>query len=485
MKPSIASDAVKLSASKMITMMISMISAMLLSRFRTLEEYGTYSQLLLVVNLITTVFMLGLPNSINFFLAKAKDNNEKQKFLSIYYTISTILSLVTGLILILITPFIIDYFDNPVIKSFMYVLAILPWANIILSSIENVLIVYRKTTILVVFRVLNSVSLLTIILIVELLNLGFVTYMILFISVEAVFAISVYLIVKNISGHIKISFDKLLIKRIFSFSIPIGLASVIGVLSVQLGNLVIGKFFSTVDLAVYTNASREMPVTIFASSLTAVLMPQLVRLLNTKRYNEAINLWGNTISISYTIICFFSIALFVFAPEVISLLYSDKYLSGVTVFRVYSLVLLLRFTYFGIILNSIGKTKFILYSSLAALLLNMGFSYLFYVIFGFIGPAIATFVSMFLVALFQIIATSRSINISFNKIFPWRELMDITFINIMFGLLFAYVKKEIPLETFAGEITESIFIGIIWSGLYLILMLKKIKQKWRSLNGSI
>lgn len=478
MKQSIGSDAVKLTTSKIITMMISMISAMLLSRFRTLEEFGTYSQLLLVVNLITTVFMLGLPNSINFFLAKAENDEEKQKFLSTYYTLSTILSLISGLVLILSTPIIIDYFDNPILTKFMYVLAILPWANIILASIENVLIVYQKTTSIIKFRALNSISLLSIIVIVEVMELGFASYMLLFISVEAVFAFSIYVIVRKISGSIKISFDKFLIKKIFTFSIPIGLASVIGVLSVQLDKLIIGKFYSTEEVAIYMNAAREMPVTIIASSLTAVLMPQLVRLLKDDKKDEAVNLWGDTISLSYTIICFFSIGLFVFAPEVISLFYSDKYLPGVTVFRIYSLVLLLRFTYFGMVLNSMGKTKFILYSSLASLGLNLVLSYLFYLYFGFIGPAIATFISLFLVAFFQIIATTQSINISIKKIFPWRELVSISFINIFLGLLFMYLKKMLPIQNITGEIIESIILGIIWFGFYFLLMFKKIKKNW-------
>jgi len=82
LKSTIASNRLKLTTSKLITMMISMITAMLLSRFRTLKEYGTYSQLLLVINLFTTIFMLELPNSVNFFLARAENDEEKQKFLS-------------------------------------------------------------------------------------------------------------------------------------------------------------------------------------------------------------------------------------------------------------------------------------------------------------------------------------------------------------------------------------------------------------------
>ena len=64
---------------------ISMATTTLLVRFRTLEEYGTYSQLLLVKNLITTIFIMGLPNSINYFLARAETEEEKRKYLSTLY----------------------------------------------------------------------------------------------------------------------------------------------------------------------------------------------------------------------------------------------------------------------------------------------------------------------------------------------------------------------------------------------------------------
>ena len=157
MKQSIASDAVKLTTSKVITLLISLVTAMLLSRFRTLEEYGTYSQIMLVISLTTTIFMLGLPNSINYFLARTEDPKERNNFLSVYYTFSTILSFLAGLVLVMSAPLIVRYFDNALIKNFIYILAIYPWARIILSSIDNVLIVYKKTNHLMAFRILNSI----------------------------------------------------------------------------------------------------------------------------------------------------------------------------------------------------------------------------------------------------------------------------------------------------------------------------------------
>lgn len=483
MKNSIGTDAVKLTISKIITMMISLVTAMLLSRFRSLEEYGTYSQILMVINLSTAVFMLGLPNSINYFLASAQNDEERQKFLSTYYTFSTILSFFTGLILIISTPLIIKYFNNPLIRQFIYVFAVYPWAKIILSSIESIYIVFQKTVHLMLFRILNSLFLLLILIIVEALSWDFKMYMILFVFIEAIFALSVYIIVKNITGTINVSIDKNLIKSIFKFSVPIGLASVIGTLTVELDKLVIGGFFKTEQLAVYANAARELPITIIASSLTAVLLPQIVRLLKKGEKHEAINLWGDATSLSYLIICFIVSGIFTFAPEVMTLLYSEKYLPGVSVFRIYSLVLLFRCTYFGMILNSIGKSKIILYSSIIALIANIILNFIFYYLFGFIGPAIATLVAIFLTNIYQLWTTSRIINITFKDIFPWKNIILITILNIGLGFIFAFMKEIILLEQNFGEVVESVILGLIWSLFYFLITYGFAKEKWLVLNN--
>lgn len=483
LKQSIATDATKLTIAKSLTLIISLVSVMLLSRFRTLDEYGTYSQLLMVVNLTTTIFMLGLPNSINFFLARAESDEERQEFLSVYYSLSTFLSFITGLVLVLSASLIVKYFDNALIKNFIYVLALFPWASIILSSIQNVFIVYQKSTQLMLFTVLNSVFLLLIIVVVEIFNWDFNMYMFLFVLVNAVFAISVYIIAKNLAGKLSFVLDKALVQKILEFSIPLGLASVVGTLSIELGKIFIGKFYDTAEFAIYTNAAKELPVTIIAVSLTAVLMPQLVRLLKDGKNAKAIGLWGDATTLSYIFICFFATGFFVYAPDVISLLYSDKFLPGVSVFRIYCVVLILRCTYFGMILNSIGRTKFIFYSSIAALLLNALLIYPCYVLFGFIGPAIASFLSLAAVQFMQLIATSKSVDISFRRIFPWKSLTIITLVNIFMGLLFYFIKDAVSIEIITNEIIESIVLGFVWGILYFIVMLKPIKQKWRLLNA--
>jgi O-antigen/teichoic acid export membrane protein len=478
LKPSIASDTVNLTISKVITLTIVFVNTMLLSRVLTLEDYGTYSQLLLVVNLLTSIFMLGLPNSINYFLASCETNADRQKFLSVYYTLSTILSIFTGFLLVISTRIITDYFDNDYIKSFLYVLAVYPWARIIQSSIQNLLVVYQKTKYLMLFNVLYSVSKLSIILIVQIIDGDFALYMLLFIIVEAIFALSVYAIVKNLTSKITIYIDTELIKSVLKFSLPLGIATMIGTISIELDKLMIAYFFDTEQLAIYTNAAREMPVTIVASSLTAVLMPQLVRLLHKNKKEEAILLWSDATILSFIFISFFASALFVFAPEVISLLYSDKYLPGVEVFQIYSILLLFRCTYFGMVLNSMGKTKVILYTSMFSLVFNVVLNFTFIKMYGFIGPAIATVLTIALTQALQLIATSHNIKIPFKNIFPWRALFFIMIINIVLGGLFSILKESFHIDIYNSNIVETIVLGLLWAGIYIVIFSKYIKQKW-------
>ncbi len=482
-KTSLGRDAVKLTASKMIVLLISMVTAMLLSRFRTVEEYGTYSQLMTVINLVTTIIMMGLPNSLNYFLAGANDDKERGHFLNVYYSLNTALSAVVGLVLVLIAPLIVNYFANPMITGFVYFLAVFPWTKIIMSSIENVLVVYNKTNLIMVYRLLNSIALLGIILIVQLFSWTFNIYMVLYLTVEAVFSLLVYIIVKQCAGKLRVEFDLALTKKIFKFALPIGIASMLGTLNTELAKLVIGGLMDTESLAIYTNASKEMPVAIISSSITAVLMPQMVKLLKEKENVRAAKLWNNATYLSFAIISFIALALFVFAPEVITILYSEKYLDGVSVFRVYSLVLLLRCTYFGMILNSTGHTKFILYSSLGSLVLNLCLNYGLFFAFGFIGPAIASLISLIVVSVLQLVWSSRIIKIKFNKLFEWKMFGKTFLLNVIVAAMFFVLEKFLPLENYIGDIFEAIALGGVWFILFVIIEFKPLKKRWTELNN--
>ena len=333
-----------------------------------------------------------------------------------------------------------------------------------------------------VYRISNSACLLAIILIVKIFDFNFDFYLLLFVCVESIFSLWVYILAKSVSRKLTVLIDWKLIKSILEFSLPIGIASMIGTINIELDKIVIGGFLNTEQMAIYTNASKEMPVTIIATSITAVLMPKMVQLIKKKEYKNAVDIWKTANTLSFEAICFLAFALICFAPEVIDLLYSSKYLPGVSVFRVYSLVLVFRSTYYGMMLNATGKTKYILYSSLFSLGLNVLLNYLFFLLFGMIGPAIATFLATGFIQIIQLIASSKVLKVKFSYIFPWKNMFLSILINLVLCVAFLKIKEYISLEIIVGNTIEAIILGIIWALVLLLIRKKVIIHNWSLLN---
>jgi O-antigen/teichoic acid export membrane protein len=474
------SSAAWLTITKFINLGISMVTAMLLSRFRTLGEYGTYSQLIMVGTITTTIFMMGLSGCINYFLSRAKDKNEQSIFLSNFYTISTIISIVSGITLLIISPSIAEYFDNPFILSFVYVLAILPWLNIVGGSIDNVFVIFNKIGMLSFYRIGHSVSTLTVVLLTVVFAWSFEKFLFVFIGVQMIFTIAVYIIVGTLIDKFRPRLDKKLIKEIMFFSFPLGIAYTVGTFHVETDKLMIGYLYDTETLAIYTNAAREMPITIVVASILAVITPLLVRFIKDHQYESAVKLWRNATAFSYIFLCFFACILFAFAPEIISILYSDQYLKGVEVFRISSIKILLQVTNYAILLIALGKTKYVFYSSMLSLILNISLAYLFFLLFGLNGFAIATVLSTALIAFLQLYYSSIKVKIPIKSIFPWKETFFITLINVFICIAL------IILKILNQYMNEYILMGILipTSALvYFVLMKKKIINKWNYLNS--
>lgn len=476
---------------------MNMACVMVLSRIRTLDEYGTYSQLLMAVNLVSMLLILGLPNSINYFLAREETNEGRRSYLNNYFTLNLLLSGAAGLVLFFGTPVLEWYFHNEEISTYSFFLLLYPFASITMSATESLLVVYERPRTLVLYRLLNSLSLLGILIIIDALGMSFRQYMVLFLATELCFAFAVYAIASRLAGGLRLAFSAKKLRDIAAFCVPIGLASAVGTLSAELDKLVISAFFTTSEYAIYTNAAKELPLSVLASATTTVVMPKVVQYLHRGENERAVRLWKDAFALNYSVMAVMVFGIVTFAPEVITILYSEKYLPGVTVFRIYTLLLLLRCTYFGMMLNAMGKTKYILRVSILALCLNVVLNIACYYVFGFTGPAIATVLECVASAMIYVLLTSKHLSISITYLLPIKTLSLITLVNMLFSFAFYGLKKILPLEHIVqagtlgsdrmpvesvGQCTESVFLGIIWCLLYFLVMYRFMRKKWDQLN---
>lgn len=485
-KSTLGGDAITLTVSRVLVSLLGLVTSMLLARFRTLEEYGTYSQIIMVTDLLSTALLLGLPNSVNYFLAKAEKAEDRQRFMSAYLTLSLLLSLlITGCALAAL-PLIVSYFDNPLITNFAYVFAAYPWCSLMGNSLGNVCVVYGRANRLIFFNLAQSVCSILLLLVAKVLDIPFGTYLKLQMLLLVLRAMVAIVWIRRLVGPLRPNLSRSLIREIFVFSIPMGLASVVGTLNVELDKLVIGRFFSTEEFAVFTNAAKQLPVTLLTDSLTAVLLPCIVRLMKEDKKEAVVKVWGNAIQIAFCVMCLIAGGLFVFAPDVMTLFYSAKYVTpeGVAVFRIYTATLLLRFTYWGIVLNATGKTKFILYSSIASMVLNLVGNIGLYYVLGFVGPAVSTMAAAVAISLFQLLFTAKILNTTIAYIYPWKSMLWFLLQTIFLGGIFGAVRHLYAQYLDSAQvIILSIVSGCVWAAMYIWLNRKSIRKNWNELNS--
>lgn len=467
---SFAVDSIVLTFSKVLAGVVQILVTMILSKYRSLQEYGTFTQMLLVVNLIDSILMMGLPNSISFFLGRSKELKSRQDFLSAYYTLNTILTFISGAVLLACIVPIQLYFKNDSIGSYWYFLAFFPWATVTSSAMENMCVSSQKTNFLIPFKICHSVSSILVAFLCYLCKAPFQIYIIGYLISEGTFALLTYIFSFFLAKQVKFSLNKTIIKSIFAFSIPIGIASAVGTLNAEIDKFMIGWFLSTDDVAIYSNSAKDLPLTIFAISMTAALLPRMSKILKDKKYEEGTQMWGRAIVVSLSIIALFSLGCFTFAEDVVLLLYGDKYLPGVDVFRVFAILLLFRCTYWGMILNASGNTKFIMYSSLAALVVNIILNFAFFKLFGMIGCAISSFVSTASISLVQLFYTCKITKIPLNRILPWKKMFIILAINCTLAIVFFRIKDMSLLDKTFGSFYESLFLGCCWGLIYIPLL---------------
>ncbi len=485
-KSTLGGDAITLTVSRVLVSLLGMVTSMLLARFRTLEEYGTYSQIIMVADLLSTTLLLGLPNSVNYFLAKAENKEDHQRFMSVYLTLSLLLSMVITACAFAALPIIVAYFNNPMITGFAYVFAAYPWSSLMINSLGNTCVVYGKANRLIFFNLAQSVCSIMLLLVAKLFGIPFSTYLVLQMVLLVLLALAAILWIWHMVGSLRLSLNRSLIKQIFIFSIPMGLASVVGTLNVELDKLVIGRFFTTQEYAIFTNAAKQLPVTVLTDSLTAVLLPCIVRLMKENRKDDVVKVWGNAIQIAFCVMCLIAGGLFVFAPDVMTLFYSAKYATpdGVAVFRVYTATLLLRFTYWGIVLNATGKTKFILYSSIASMLLNLLGNVGMYYAFGFVGPAVSTMVVIVVISVLQLLFTAKMLGTTIASIFPWKSMLRFLLQTVLIGGVFGVLRHlYVQYISTTQVLVLSVVSGCLWTAVYVWINRRVVLKNWSQLNS--
>lgn len=407
--------------------MFSLLMTRILSGHFSLQDYGTYSQIMLLITTISSLTIMGMMDGINFFFCREEDETKRNKYVSSIFFLQIFFNFVASLAVLLCTVPISRYFNNADIKSLIIFAAALPVLQNTISLLQIMFIAIGKAKAIAVKNLIVSVAKLCVIAL-ACYVFDNIAYVLAF-QVAIEISQAVYFVMSLRKSGCKINifkFDRSLFKEILIYCIPMAMFAVVKSLNRDAGKFVISYFTDTETLAVYTNASKLLPFDIIMTSFCTVLLPYITRYLARKQYENTQNLYKAFLELSYITTTILAIGAVCVAPELMEFLYTAKYLEndfGVTVFIIYILVDVISVLNITLILSAAGKTKTIFLSSVGTLVANVILNIVMFYSLREIGPAVATLLVTLLQGVIIFSLSAKEIKSGFLRMFDKKYLL--------------------------------------------------------------
>lgn len=421
-----------LGSGKFLRALTELATAVILTRILTKPDYAAYMQTFLTYRFVAPFLSLGLPMALYYFLPL--DQEHRQSVLSGNLLLLFCMGfLFLGFMWCGGNSLIAKRFDNPILSKLLLIFG--PYAIFVLPTraINACLVSCNRIKTLTVFNVAS-----------RLLAFAFIVCLALFLlspygpvigAVAAAFLLffpAIFLMYRAVRGNNWLP-DKNNMWAQLKYSVPLGLASTIGTISINLDKVLVSAMCASEDFAVYVNGAMEIPlIGVITGSVMSILIPEFAVMYQRKNNKEILALWHRAMVKCALLILPIMVFLFIMAPEVMRLLFSAKYTDSAMPFRIYLLLLPVRITQFGSIFMASNRNSLIVYRSAIGLVFNFILSVVMIRTVGYIGAAIATVLVIYMWGTpYNLFFIGKILNEGISNILPYRLLTNIFLMNIL------------------------------------------------------
>jgi len=430
---------------------LSLISAAIFSRYFDKSDYGTYRQILFVYNTLLIIFTAGLPHVFSYFLPRYSLEQGKD----IVWKISRGLflsGLIFSIFLFFFSTLIGELLKNPELSKGLKYFSPVPMLLLPTLGIEGIFSTYRKTFFIALYNVLTRTLMLFFIILPVILFEGTYIHAILGWVLASFISFIIALYFKSLPfKNVKAIKADLTYESIFSYSIPLVVASIAGIAIKSADQFYISRFFGPEVFAEFSNGFMELPlVGMITGAASTVLLPIFSKLIHNKA--EIINiteLWKNTLLKSATLI-YPMVIFFIYNSEnVVIILYSSTYKNSAIYFNIAMFLNFFNIIIFSPLLFAMGKTKF--YSNLHLFIAFLAWTGEYIIVTQFKSP-IAIAIYSVILGISKIIIcfkyVSFILNVNILDLIPVRNL-SILLIHSIFvgGFIKISVSQLVPQST--------------------------------------
>lgn len=354
------------------TFLVALGSAMVLSRYLSKNEYGTYRQIIYIYTMLQGVFAAGLPSAYSYFLPKLNLSQGKRlsKILLMFFLL---LGALLSFVFYFGAPVLASVLDNSFLTDNLKLFAPIPFLLIPTLGIEGLFTAVRKTEQLLVYNITTKFFMFFCLTSPVLFWEPSIDKIIYGWIVSALFSFFMALLFKNrpfkdvISSRLPFG-----VTSIFKYTLPIMLTSYITVIQKSADQFFISRYYGEIAFAEYSNGFFEIPfVGMIVGAVSAVMIPIFAGASNDPiKLQNAVTSWRNALEkciyLVYPLLC----VCFVFAMQVIVLIYGEKYETSVFYFKLALFLNCFNIVLINPIIIALGKTRFYLsYNIVCAILI--------------------------------------------------------------------------------------------------------------------
>lgn len=435
------------------------ISSIILSRYFPKADYGTYKQVLYLYGTMLAVFTLGLPKAYSFFLPRT-DNDQAKDVIKKITNLFFILGVVFTLALFLLAGKIAVLFRNEDLELAIKVFSPVPFFLLPTLGLEGILATYRMTRFMAVYTVITRMAmLLCIVLPVLFFDASYIGALVGF-TIASFFTFLSALYFKYLPvKEYGINKSDLSYKEIFSFSLPLMIASFWGTIESSFDQFLISRYYGKEVFADYSNGAMELPlVGMVLAATAAVLSPVFSKIsyqkvdLKKELYPLWIRVFEKSSMLTYPLLIF----AWGFADVLMIFLYGESYAGSAIYFQIFNFYFFFKVIVYGPYLISTGRHRLYanahMYSVIILIPLQL---IILYLIDNPIALVIASVALKIGRTIFFLNVISKDFNMKFIQLIPVRNLIKI----ILPAVFFVFSIKYILAENFELSYFWTLFVG--------------------------
>lgn len=256
-----------------------------------------------------------------------------------------------------------------------------------------------------------------------------------------------------------------------NFSVPLGISALVGKFNKYIDKFVVSILLVDTAYAEYSVAANEVPIIkVIPFAVGSVLISRYVSFNLESKKEELLELWYKGIEKVSLLVIPLTIMVTIIAVDLIPLFFETddtSYAAAILPFQIYNLIVLIRVTHYGSILQAFGDTKGILYFSLNLLAANLILSIPMTWYFGIVGTALGTLIANIYNWYIILRRIGSHMELPVSKVLPFPFYFKVLGVSILTAIpVWAVRKFLIPVEQ---ELIGLVFGMIAYLVLYAIL----------------